>query len=127
MARRKMFYLNTDLLDCFECHDLDPEEYKRQFMAAVLKGEKNAISKHIKFTLGRPYVPGWHGTRAAVLARDNHTCRYCGRAEGPIHCDHVIPLSRGGSSDPDNLVAACRSCNSRKKDKTPEEWLSAGG
>lgn len=63
--------------------------------------------------------------RAAVLARDGHACRYCGRG-GRLAIDHVIPFSRGGTSDASNLVAACKSCNSRKKDRTPAEarmWL----
>lgn len=31
--------------------------------------------------------------------------------------DHVYPESKGGSSDPENLVIACRACNRAKKDK----------
>jgi hypothetical protein len=35
--------------------------------------------------------------------------------------DHVFPRSRGGLSSWENLVAACKSCNRRKADRTPEE------
>ena len=57
--------------------------------------------------------------RRAVFARDDHTCRYCGaRAE---NLDHVVPRSRGGSHTWENVVAACRECNTRKGDRTPEE------
>lgn len=59
--------------------------------------------------------------RDAILARDGHTCRYCGATGVRLAVDHLVPFSRGGSSDPSNLVAACKSCNSRKKDRTPEE------
>jgi 5-methylcytosine-specific restriction endonuclease McrA len=51
-------------------------------------------------------------------------CAYCcklltkGYAE-----EHVIPLSRGGSNAPDNLVIACPTCNSSKGVKLLEEWL----
>lgn len=31
-----------------------------------------------------------------------------------LELDHVTPESRGGSSDPDNLVLACRTCNRQK-------------
>lgn len=40
--------------------------------------------------------------------------------------DHKIPRSRGGTDDPTNLVLACRSCNSEKGTRTPEEWAAAG-
>ncbi len=36
--------------------------------------------------------------------------------------DHRIPLSRGGASDRENLVPACKECNNRKKYLLPHEW-----
>lgn len=60
--------------------------------------------------------------RAAVLARDGHICRYCGSKDGPFHIDHVVARSKRGSSLPENLAVACRSCNASKKDRTLEEW-----
>lgn len=58
-----------------------------------------------------------------MFARDNYTCRYCGARNVRLACDHVIPASRGGSDEMDNLVTACIPCNSSKRDKTPEEWF----
>lgn len=58
-------------------------------------------------------------SRRAVFARDNHQCAYCGGHADSI--DHVIPRSRGGKHTWDNVIAACRSCNLRKRDRTPEE------
>ncbi len=52
--------------------------------------------------------------RRAVFARDDHRCQYCGGAAENI--DHVIPRSRGGSHAWENVVAACRRCNTRKED-----------
>ena len=51
-------------------------------------------------------------------------CHYCGTAF-PSEVDHVIPWSRGGSDDLENLVAACYRCNRDKSDLTPEEWAAA--
>ncbi|MEO6570813.1 MAG: HNH endonuclease, partial [Ilumatobacteraceae bacterium] len=58
-------------------------------------------------------------SRRAVLVRDDHRCQYCGDRADSI--DHVVPRSRGGRDDWDNLAAACRACNSEKRDRTPEE------
>jgi 5-methylcytosine-specific restriction endonuclease McrA len=45
------------------------------------------------------------------LLRD--PCSYCGGTAGEV--DHIIPRSKGGSEDWDNLTATCRSCNARKR------------
>lgn len=48
-------------------------------------------------------------------------CFYCGAKSD--HADHVIPLSRGGTHDLDNLVPACAKCNFSKGAKLPAiEW-----
>lgn len=67
----------------------------------------------------------WLGVRRLrVFERDDWRCRYCGaRVALSDHIDHVIPLSRGGSDDIDNLAAACVTCNISKGARTPEEWL----
>ncbi len=58
-------------------------------------------------------------SRRAVMVRDEHRCQYCGaRAES---IDHVVPRSRGGTHSWDNVVAACRPCNSRKRDRLLHE------
>lgn len=57
-------------------------------------------------------------TRFEILKRDNFTCQYCGRKapDVTLECDHIHPVSRGGSDDFDNLIAACWECNSGKSD-----------
>ena len=39
-----------------------------------------------------------------------------------FHCDHVLPLSRGGTNSPDNIQILCPTCNLTKNDRTMEEW-----
>lgn len=54
--------------------------------------------------------------RFKVLSRDLFTCQYCG-ASAPdvrLEIDHIIPVSKGGSNDSDNLVTACEACNRGK-------------
>jgi 5-methylcytosine-specific restriction endonuclease McrA len=60
-------------------------------------------------------------TRKAVLARDAYTCQYCGREAGGLTVDHVIPRSRGGASDWENIVASCAPCNRKKGNRLPRE------
>jgi 5-methylcytosine-specific restriction endonuclease McrA len=60
-------------------------------------------------------------TRKAVLARDGYTCQYCGREASGLTVDHVIPRSRGGQSDWENIVASCAPCNRKKGNRLPRE------
>jgi len=62
-------------------------------------------------------------SRKNIFTRDGNRCLYCG-ARAPkvaLELEHIIPRSRGGLNSWDNLCAACRDCNSRKRDRTPEE------
>ena len=51
-------------------------------------------------------------------------CYYCGTKVGSknLTMDHVVPLSRGGTSSRDNIVPACKECNNKKKYMLPWEW-----
>ena len=67
----------------------------------------------------RTYVKVPHLTRVAVsrrsvFARDGGTCQYCGDVAESI--DHIVPRSKGGAHCWENVVAACKACNSRKRD-----------
>lgn len=55
-----------------------------------------------------------------VLNHFNYRCAYCDKDIRDFYTiDHVIPLSKGGTHTIDNVVCACLSCNSAKKDKIP--------
>ena len=66
-----------------------------------------------------PYSAGLSLNRRAVFLRDGGRCQYCDAAAESI--DHVVPRSRGGAHTWENVVAACRACNSRKRDRLLEE------
>jgi 5-methylcytosine-specific restriction endonuclease McrA len=59
-------------------------------------------------------------SRRAILARDRHSCQYCG-SRSHLTIDHVVPRSRGGGSTWDNIVTSCAPCNSRKGARLPRE------
>jgi hypothetical protein len=59
--------------------------------------------------------------RWEIFARDNFTCRYCGRKppEVALTVDHVRPVDADGTKEPENLVTACEDCNSGKSNRPP--------
>lgn len=60
-------------------------------------------------------------SRREVLLRDAYTCQYCGRKTRDLTLDHVVPRRKGGAHVWENVVAACKPCNSRKAGRTPQE------
>ncbi len=58
--------------------------------------------------------------RQNVFKRDSNRCQYCTSVKD-LTLDHVQPKSRGGKTSWDNLVTACKSCNGKKGDFTPDE------
>ncbi len=61
--------------------------------------------------------------RRNIFARDRNRCQYCGKSyhSSELSLDHVIPRSRGGHSDWDNIVCCCLKCNVRKGGRSPKE------
>jgi 5-methylcytosine-specific restriction endonuclease McrA len=59
--------------------------------------------------------------RKNVFRRDDNTCQYCGNKSNDLTLDHVLPRSRGGPTSWENVVACCRRCNAKKRDRTPDE------
>lgn len=62
-------------------------------------------------------------TRFNVFLRDEFTCQYCsdGFKTNDLTFDHLIPRSRGGRTSWDNIVTACRDCNTIKGNKMPDQ------
>jgi hypothetical protein len=61
-------------------------------------------------------------TKEMLLARDRHVCAYCAHRFrfDQLDMEHIVPRSKGGEDSWTNLVAACKACNNRKADRTPE-------
>jgi len=57
-------------------------------------------------------------TRKNILIRDENRCQYCAKRfrEAHLTVDHVVPKSKGGTSSWNNVVAACKACNQKKRD-----------
>jgi 5-methylcytosine-specific restriction endonuclease McrA len=61
--------------------------------------------------------------RRNVMIRDRYECQYCGIrcTVASVTIDHILPVSRGGKTTWDNVVACCSNCNRRKGSRTPME------
>jgi len=62
-------------------------------------------------------------TRFNLFLRDRWQCQYCGDSfkTHDLTFDHVIPRSKGGRTNWENIVAACQCCNTKKGSKLPSE------
>ena len=80
---------------------------------AVLRQRKfvNGVKRGVKFS------------QTNVFTRDRFTCQYCGERHPPcdLNYDHVIPKSKGGRRVWENIVTSCFRCNTKKRNRTPEE------
>lgn len=59
-----------------------------------------------------------------LLDQSKNRCVYCGKHEDDcrrLEQDHIVPVTKGGGYTITNIVPACRSCNARKNDRTPEQ------
>jgi len=90
---------------------------------------RNPEKQHAKKANYRARQAGASGTHTAadielIRRTQKGRCWYCGAdlSKTGENVDHRVPLSRGGSNAPENLVIACPTCNVRKSNKLPHEW-----
>ena len=57
----------------------------------------------------------------AVMSKSHGQCLACGSKDN-LQVDHILPVSRGGTNELDNLQMLCQRCNGSKHNKTMEEW-----
>ena len=95
-----------------------PELAKQASHRRLLR-QKQAAAKGVKYP---------QRERSRLYLVQHGTWYYCQKHVELSDCeiDHVIPISRGGTNEPDNLVLACSLCNARKHDKLPHEWSEGG-
>ncbi len=65
----------------------------------------------------RRYIP--FEVKMRVVRRDNYTCQVCGKhlLDNEVEFDHIIPISKGGSSEEHNIRLTCFKCNRDKSDR----------
>jgi len=62
-------------------------------------------------------------TKENIFIRDGFRCAYCNNVfpKNMLTLDHVIPSSKGGHRNWENIVTACMPCNINKGNRTPEQ------
>ena len=102
---------------------------------AIFHGGHNAISGQqsiitVNSIIGTKGVPNINPfdlrpglTNAKLFARDRNICAYCGDHfhESELTREHIVPFGQNGQDHWMNVVTACRACNARKANRTPEQ------
>jgi 5-methylcytosine-specific restriction endonuclease McrA len=99
--------------------DLTFDQLRDEFAAARTVRSRQSTTAYLRQQERRRITAG---VRSKVLARDNYRCRHCGTSAAlgaVLHVDHIIPVSKGGSSDLANVQALCEDCNLGKSDRLP--------
>lgn len=89
---------------------------KNREKANSLTNKRRALKKQLPSTLT---TKQWND----IKKHFDYCCAYCGRKE-KLEQEHFIPISKGGEFTHNNIIPACRSCNSSKQNKDFFEWYS---
>lgn len=117
------FPWDEEEIDRHVCEPLASGYLSELLAAGLIARHRDGGEILYAFGHSRRRISKWEELRSRVFRRDNCTCQYCGSRDQPLHCDHIVPVSRGGSNLESNLNTACATCNLSKHDKTLEEWL----
>lgn len=123
MARTARYYASGKVLT-----ELGENLFAMSGGTQECSGERSEfITSSIVMIRGRHRIPHGHShvglTKHRLFVRDRNMCAYCGNHfhESDLTVEHVTPVSRGGMHLWTNVVTACRSCNTRKGSRRPEE------
>lgn len=83
----------------------------------VLRAKSNAYRARARAAEGQFTSAQWR----ALVESYGGRCAYRGEA-GPVQVDHRTPLTRGGANSIDNIIPACRKCNTEKGQLTEAEF-----
>jgi len=86
-------------------------------IAAELNATKRARGRTQVQKVRSELQANYHKTLVSLGRRDGFRCMTCLSSEPDLQIDHVVPVSKGGKNDLDNLQLLCRTCNAKKSDK----------
>jgi hypothetical protein len=100
------------------------EPIRSEIVKRVDNRIKSLFDKEVnKSLIPRKRDPIESRLRHEVFKRDRYKCKECGKPkiETTLHCDHIIPVSQGGTDELDNLQTLCQACNLAKSNR---KWES---
>lgn len=102
-----MFLDKCDVLEWYDDWVVSSPSWETKVPAVIMLKEFQKRRRSPRFSKNNLYL------------RDLYTCQYCNKPFNKNHLtlDHVKPLSMGGKTNWENIVAACGPCNSRKGNK----------
>ena len=122
------YYMNYDINSWFEASLL------KNMIKEEIRGDEDWLNSDSEVPIEAPRIIRYlyydkmflkkiKFTRRNIFARDEFTCQYCGKKYRleELQLEHVVPKSKGGKSTWANTVCACHSCNTEKRNRTPEE------
>jgi 5-methylcytosine-specific restriction endonuclease McrA len=113
-ARRAVVLLFAGKAECIE----DSARVLRSPSTVIAVPSVIRLQRYVR----RPIPPALAFSKKNILKRDGFTCQYCGRNGGErMTIDHVVPRAQGGRTIWENVVSACRACNLRKGNRSPDE------
>ena len=120
LIRATVFYTSPQGRNSYSRRwDLTFEQLREEFAAARAVRSQQSTTAFLR-QQERSRITA--GVRAKVFARDGYRCRHCGisTALGAVlHVDHIIPISKGGTSDLGNLQTLCQDCYLGKSNRLP--------
>jgi len=125
-------WINADLAVCYHAKNLvvwslgDPIVlYRGGYNHEGVRSEVSSPS--IIAIRGHDFIPTKFAkvalTNRSLFQRDRHLCAYCGGhfESNKLSRDHIHPVSKGGGNKWENVVTACKKCNTKKNDQTLAE------
>jgi len=84
------------------CKNCESAEKKALVLQNKILRKKSKLSRRV-----REHVASFHGGKCAI-------CKSTDSRKGGMHIDHIIPISRGGGDEIENLQLLCKKCNDTK-------------
>lgn len=121
--RRRMFQVEIDEFNSDDYPEEIPEEIAEMqctefgHICPVVFVAEQEFTETVETRRRGRHIP--FQVKMRVVRRDNYTCQICGKhlLDREVEFDHIIPISKGGSSEEHNIRLTCFKCNRDKSDQ----------
>lgn len=103
-----------ELLDVEELYEYAAAKQRKVKNSAKLANEKRHLSRGDSFLTDQEWEK--------AVQHFDHKCAYCGKQD-KLTFEHVVPFSKGGRFDRQNIIPACSACNASKNNLDFYDWF----